>query len=51
VPLLRYADLESDADLVEMARAMAEQLLRDAPERVTSICSAGWAAARKLLKA
>ncbi len=34
VPLLRYADLESDADLVELARAMAEQLLREAPEGV-----------------
>jgi ATP-dependent DNA helicase RecG len=31
VPLLRYADLEVDADLVELARAMAEQLLRDDP--------------------
>ncbi|MBS1230199.1 MAG: ATP-dependent helicase RecG [Proteobacteria bacterium] len=31
VPLLRYADLELDADLVELARAMAEQLLRDDP--------------------
>ena len=31
VPLLRYADLEFDAELVELARAMAEQLLRDDP--------------------
>jgi ATP-dependent DNA helicase RecG len=29
VPLLRYADLETDADLVELARTMAERLLRD----------------------
>ncbi|MBL8396066.1 MAG: ATP-dependent DNA helicase RecG [Candidatus Accumulibacter sp.] len=35
VPLLRYADLESDADLVELAQAMAAQLLRSAPERAT----------------
>ncbi len=33
VPLLRYADLEVDADLVELAQAMAVQLLRDDPER------------------
>ena len=31
VPLLRYADLEADVDLVELARAKAEQLLRDDP--------------------
>ena len=31
VPLLRYADLEVDDDLVELARSMAEQLLRDDP--------------------
>ncbi len=32
VPLLRYADLEMDADLVEMARAVAEEMLRDHPD-------------------
>ncbi|WP_412478084.1 ATP-dependent DNA helicase RecG [Azonexus sp. IMCC34839] len=32
VPLLRYADLEMDADLVEMARDIAEEMLRDHPE-------------------
>jgi ATP-dependent DNA helicase RecG len=32
VPLLRYADLEADADLVELARQMAEHLLRHAPD-------------------
>ena len=31
VPLLRYADLDADVDLVELARAKAEQLLRDDP--------------------
>ena len=31
VPLLRYADLELDADLVEMAREIAEEMLRDHP--------------------
>jgi ATP-dependent DNA helicase RecG len=30
-PLLRYADLESDADLIELARGAAETLLRDDP--------------------
>jgi ATP-dependent DNA helicase RecG len=32
VPLLRYADLELDAELVELAKAHAESLLRDNPE-------------------
>ncbi len=32
VPLLRYADLEMDADLVEMARAVAETMLKEHPE-------------------
>jgi len=31
VPLLRYADLELDANLVELARQMAEYLLRNDP--------------------
>ena len=31
VPLLRYADLEADADLIEPARALAEDLLRREP--------------------
>ena len=32
VPLLRYADLEMDADLVEMAREVAEAMLKAHPE-------------------
>ncbi|NJD26475.1 MAG: ATP-dependent DNA helicase RecG [Betaproteobacteria bacterium] len=32
VPLLRYADLELDADLVEMARGVAETMLTEHPE-------------------
>lgn len=32
VPLLRYADLEADADLIAPARALAERLLATAPE-------------------
>ena len=31
VPLLRFADLDRDADLVESARAVAESLLADSP--------------------
>ncbi len=31
VPLLRYADLEMDADLVEMAREVAEEMLINSP--------------------
>ena len=34
VPLLRYADLETDTDLIDIARNMAEQLLREAPSTV-----------------
>ena len=33
LPLLRYADLEADIDLIEMARTVAEQLLNEAPAR------------------
>ncbi len=36
VPLLRYADLEVDADLVELARELAVQLLRAEPARAAS---------------
>ena len=32
VPLLRYADLEMDADLVERARSVAETMLTEQPE-------------------
>jgi ATP-dependent DNA helicase RecG len=37
VPLLRYADLEADADLIEAARDAAEALLRDGPALATAI--------------
>jgi ATP-dependent DNA helicase RecG len=33
LPLLRYADLETDVDLIDLARDMAERLLREVPER------------------
>ena len=32
VPLLKIADLERDADLLEHARGVAEKLLRDTPQ-------------------
>jgi ATP-dependent DNA helicase RecG len=32
LPLLRYADLEGDAELLEPARALAERLLHEAPD-------------------
>ena len=32
VPMLRFADLEADLDLLDAARGVAEQLLQDAPE-------------------
>ena len=34
VPLLRYADLEADTDLIEPARNLAERLLSQTPESV-----------------
>jgi ATP-dependent DNA helicase RecG len=32
VPLLRFADLEKDVDLLELARSVAEEMLRSYPE-------------------
>ena len=34
--LLRFADLERDADLVEAARTIAQIMLRDYPEQVAA---------------
>jgi len=34
-PLLRYADLDSDGDLIELAQQLAARLLRDDPARAT----------------
>ena len=51
VPLLRYADLEADAVLVDIARDLAETLLRDAP-RVADAVTVRWFGGRAaLLKA
>ena len=51
VPLLRYADLEQDADLVELARAVADQLLSEAPERARRHLERWLGSREELLKA
>ena len=51
VPLLRYADLEADADLIEAAREMAERLLREAPERAERHLARWLGSREELLKA
>ena len=51
VPLLRYADLEVDADLVELAREMAEHLLRDDPALVARHLERWLGSREELLKA
>jgi ATP-dependent DNA helicase RecG len=51
VPLLRYADLEVDIDLVELARQMAEYLLRDDPERAARHLARWLGSREELLKA
>ncbi len=51
VPLLRYADLERDADLVETAQALAERLLRDDPARVARHLDRWLGSREELLKA
>jgi ATP-dependent DNA helicase RecG len=51
VPLLRYADLEADADLIEPAREMAERLLREAPERAERHLARWLGSREELLKA
>lgn len=51
VPLLRYADLEADADLVELAREMADELLSKAPERADRHLARWLGSREELLKA
>jgi ATP-dependent DNA helicase RecG len=51
VPLLRYADLEVDAELIELAREMAEQLLRDDPQRAARHLARWLGSREELLKA
>ena len=50
LPLLRYADLE-DLALVEQARTVAEDLLRDAPERAAAHLQRWLGGREELLKA
>jgi ATP-dependent DNA helicase RecG len=50
VPLLRYADLEMDADLVDMARNVAEEMLLNAPENTTRHLQRWLGAREELLK-
>ncbi|THF60229.1 ATP-dependent DNA helicase RecG [Pseudothauera rhizosphaerae] len=51
LPLLRYADLEVDADLLEAARALGETLLRDEPQAAAALM-ARWLGGREgLLRA
>jgi ATP-dependent DNA helicase RecG len=51
VPLLRYADLEADTELIELARGMAEHLLRDAPDRAKHHLARWLGSREELLKA
>ncbi|WP_319241543.1 ATP-dependent DNA helicase RecG [uncultured Propionivibrio sp.] len=51
VPLLRYADLEMDTDLVELAQGLAETLLREAPTRAEAHLARWLGSREELLKA
>jgi ATP-dependent DNA helicase RecG len=51
VPLLRYADLEADADLIELARAEAERLLCENPAAVARHLARWLGSREELLKA
>lgn len=51
VPLLRYADLEADDDLVELARGMAEHLLHEAPDLAKRHLTRWLGSREELLKA
>ena len=51
VPLLRYADLETDDDLVELARGEAERLLHESPAAVARHLARWLGSREELLKA
>ncbi len=51
VPLLRFADLEADTELLDLARKSAEWLLKDHPERVEPHLERWLGSRRELLKA
>ncbi len=50
VPLLRYADLEADADLLDAARETAERMLRNFPEAADRHVERWLGGRRELLK-
>lgn len=50
VPLLRYADLDMDADLVEMAREVAEEMLTEHPDLAEKHLQRWLGAREELLK-
>ena len=51
VPLLRFADLEQDAALVELARKLAERLQAEAPQRADMLLERWFAGREGLLRA
>lgn len=51
VPLLRYADIEADVDLLELARQAADDMLRSYPEAVEDILGRWHGGRESLLKA
>ncbi len=51
VPMLRYADLEQDGELIAPARALAERMLAHAPERTDRLMSRWLAGRLGLLRA
>ena len=51
VPLLRYADLEADAALIELASSIAEKMLKDAPEQAERHLQRWLGSREELLKA
>ena len=51
VPMLRFASLEDDADLLDLARKSAEWLLKDHPEVVETHLARWLGSKRELLKA
>ena len=51
VPLLRYADLDADADLVEAARQAAKELLSRHPEAAQAVLDRWYGGRGEYLKA
>jgi ATP-dependent DNA helicase RecG len=51
LPLLRYADLETDGDMIGMARDVAEELLATAPEAADKLLARWFGGREALLRA